>query len=206
MVAVTARDVMSPEFVGVSEGDTVGDVLELMVEQSVDDVLVLRGSEPVGVVSGHDVLGAVAADELSREEPVESMMSPAPTPVAPDSDVDTVLARLSSAPADQLPVANGDDQLVGVVTDADVIAAASSLVSEPRPTDAGAEGIGSGADAGVDAGVDAVAQGAARASTNTGADRAAETSTQGVCEACGSLTGDLLVVNGQSKCPECRDV
>lgn len=204
MVAVTARDVMSREFVGVSEGDTVGDVLELMVEQEADDVLVLRGSEPVGVVSGHDVLGAVAEDELSRDESVESLMGPAPTPVAPDSDVDTVLAKLSSAVGDQLPVANGDDQLLGVVSDADVIAAASSLVSEPRDADAptGPEGVGTGGAAGVDA----AAQGTARASIDASPERTPETSAQGVCESCGTLSGDLQVVNGQSNCPECRDV
>lgn len=202
MVAVTARDVMSREFVGVSEGDAVGDVLELMVEQTVDDVLVLRGNEPVGTVSCHDLL-ETSADDGVPDAAVESVMGPAPDPVSVEADVDAVLARLSNTVADQLPVTGEDGALVGVVTDADVIAAASSLLSEPRDAEGAVDAVGTASENGVDATVEGVRRTVSETGT-TGT--AAETSSQSVCEACGSLTGDLAVVNGQSICPECRDV
>lgn len=201
MVAVTARDVMSREFVGVSEGDDVGAVVELMVDQAVDDALVLRGDDPVGAVSARTLLEAAAAEGVP-DEPVETVMGPAPDPVCVDSDVDTVLARLSSAPGGLLPVADAAGDLVGVVAEADVIAAASSLLSGPRESDAPVtEAVGAAGN-----GVDAAAV-ADRAGAETGQPSASpESSAQSVCEACGSLAGDLAVVNGQSICPDCRDV
>lgn len=205
MVGVTARDVMSREFVGVSEGDAVDEVLELMVDQAVDDVLVLRGSEPVGVVTSQDLLGAVADGRTLDAEPVEEYMDAPPTPVTADEDVDTLLARLSGARADTLPVESDEDGLVGVVTDADVIAAAASLVTEPNGVDSTASGdaLSSADQLGVDA---ASRPNATPATTSASGEHVAEHATQGVCESCSTLTGDLQVVNGQSICPECRDV
>lgn len=202
MDGVTARDLMSREFVGVSEGDDVDEVLELMVEERADDVLVIRGGDPVGVVTCHDVLSGVADREDREGESVESMMSPPPDPVAADSDLGSVLARLAGVEAGQLPVVNGTHGLVGVVTESDVIAAATSMVTEPRspespgaPEPAGAERIANPGPAGV-------TESASRSSP----EETEPFTTQGVCESCGSLTGDLQVQNGQSICPECRDV
>lgn len=202
MDAVTARDVMSREFVGVSEGDHVDEVLELMVEEEADDVLVLRGSDPVGVVSTHDVLAAVT-DEDASEPTVESLMRPPPDTVDAGSDLSTVLATLSAVDADQLPVANGEQELVGVVTDADVITAATSMVSEPREEEtAGVAGSHSVTEPMAGTG-STTPSGSVDESARA---NASQLSTQGVCESCGTLTAELQVHNGQSKCPECRDV
>ena len=204
MVAVTARDVMSREFVGVSEGDLVDDVLELMVDQAVDDVLVLRGSEPVGVVSCHDVLDAVASDGDLDGQTAEQLMQPAPDPVAAEEDLGTVLSRLASDGVETLPVADDEQALVGVVTDDDVIAAATSLVSEPNGMDS--VPATDAVDAAEQTSLDASTPATAPAATGSPTAASPEHSTQGVCESCSTLTGDLQVVNGQSICPECRDV
>lgn len=205
MVGVTARDVMSRDFVGVSEGDDVGDVCDLLVDERADDVLVLRGGEAVGVVACHDVLAAVADGDASDGETVEELMAPPPEPVAAEADLGTVLARLTGGRADALPVENGEEGVVGVVTESDVVAAATSLVSDPNAVEEPAADAAPGA--GQEAGVDAASHAVGPAATGSAAESGApEGATQSVCESCGTLAGDLQVVNGQAICPECRDV
>jgi len=205
MEGVTARDVMSREFAGVSEGDDVDDVLELMADEETDDVLVLRGSEPVGHVAAHDVLRVVADGDVQEGRPVESVMRPPAEPVDADSDLSTVLARLSTVDGDRLPVSNGEQGLVGVISESDVIAAASTLVSEPGSTEAvgGPATVGRAEEVASAEAERSPGSGPATAATSAGTE---EYTTQGVCESCGTLSGDLRVVNGQSICPECRDV
>jgi CBS domain-containing protein len=204
MEGVTARDVMSRTFAGVSEGDDVDDVLELMVDEVLDDVLVLRGDDPVGHVDTHDLLRVVADDGGLSADTVESIMRPPPDSIDADSDLSDVLSRLSTVDSDRLPVANGDEGVVGVVTEADVIAAASTVVTEPHATDAGGpERIGA-AEAGAVAGTGQTAV-ADREADDAGTAQD-QYSSQSVCESCGTLSADLQLVNGQSICPECRDV
>jgi CBS domain-containing protein len=204
MEGVTARDVMSRTFAGVSEGDDVDDVLELMVDEEIDDVLVLRGDDPVGHVDTHDLLRAVAADEYQGTDTVESIMRPPPESIDADSDLSVVLTRLSTVESDRIPVANGDEGVVGVVTEADVIAAASTVVTEPRSPDAGGPEHVGAAEAGAVAGTGQTAV-TDREADATGAAQE-QYSNQSVCESCGTLSADLQLVNGQSICPECRDV
>jgi len=204
MDGVTARDVMSRAFAGVSEGDDVDDVRELLIEERVDDVLVLRGDEPVGHVSAHDVLETIGADPDREPQPVESIMQPAPDAIDAESDLSDVLARLSTSDVDRLPVTNGDAELVGVVTESDVIAAASNVVSEPRAATVGGPEPVTEAEENA---IGGAGQTAVERTMSEDADVTSEEfSNQSVCESCGILSPDLQVVNGQSICPDCRDV
>lgn len=52
----TAKDVMNPEVVTVSEDTTIEDALRTMLRRGVRDLLVVRDKTPVGIVSCHDLL------------------------------------------------------------------------------------------------------------------------------------------------------
>jgi len=215
---VTVRDVMSREFVGVSEGDDVVDVLEVMTGEMIPTAVVIRGSRPVGVVHDLDVLELVTEERSLEDATIKQVMRSAPEPVAPDEDIEIVLDRLGTGWTRQLPVTE-DDQLVGVVSESDVLAAAASLFPTASPADTEpTEGQVSTGETGATGGTmgsttrtedpytnhnGASAVGATDASLDAQGDTV---STQGVCESCGSLVGDLGDFNGQLLCRECRDV
>jgi CBS domain-containing protein len=215
---VTVKDVMSREFVGVNEGDEVSDLLELMVTESISSVVVLRGSRPVGVVHDLDVLELVSEQGDIDETTVSDLMRTPPEPVAPDDGIETALDRLSTGWDRQLPVTD-EDQLVGVVSESDVLAAAASLFAtagrtepeRPKPQPNTAEtGTGGGSLESSPLTDDpytnhdgTAAVGTADPSMQSQSDTV---STQGVCESCGSLVGNLGELNGQLLCRECRDV
>lgn len=190
---VSIRDVTSREFVGVSESDSVLSTVRLMDEEDVGSVLVMRGSSPVGIMTERDVLRMVADGDDPESTPVEALMSkPVITMSAnrPLADAAETMAReeiRNVVVTDETE----DDGVVGVLTERDVIEAASTLqASRSLETGSNPEGMTTvTAAVGTEAG---------------GTDD--EYATQGVCELCGSLAESLHDANGQLVCTDCRQV
>lgn len=181
---LTARDAMTTAYVGVSESDTVGDVIDVMIEEGVSEVVVLRGSEAVGTVTEHDLLRAATTGTIPVEAGISSVMSGAGPSVGADTPLPEAASELSTAERRQLIVRNGE-RIVGVLTSQDVITATASILPAPERE----EGLS-----------DAAETNAEGASGNP------EYSTQSVCEVCGSLMPNLASVNGQAVCGDCRGV
>lgn len=184
---VTVREVMTREYVGVSESDDVLGAVRLMREERAGSALVLRGSEPVGILTEWDVLGLVADEADPSETPVSERMSEPVLSVTADRAV-TDAAQLMSRESVRRLLVEGDDDVLGVLTDRDVIAATgSSTVLDDVPTEDPPGNPGSGRRATQDGGNDGY-------------------SIQGICEVCGSLTRSLGNFNGQLICSDCREV
>ncbi len=178
---LTARDAMTTAYVGVSESDTVGDVIDVMIEEGVGGVVVLRGTEPVGTVTERDLLRTATTGTIPTDAGVSSVMSGPGPSVKADVPLSEAAGALSTADRRQLLVRNGDG-LVGMLTSQDVITAAASLLSSPEREPNGF--------------------------TTPESEPVEENSeyTQSVCEVCGSLMPGLESVNGQVVCADCRRV
>jgi len=180
---ITVRDVMNREFVGVSESDRLDKAAELMTTEPAEAVVVLRGSEPIGSVSTATALAAMLEGDPHDQSVGDVMEPPVPT-VGPDSALSDAAQQLIGRSTTHLLVVD-DDEVVGLLTEHDVLAATETVEASAvaNPATAGetgemAESIESGA--------------------------ATEQSVQGICEGCGSLTPELSTVNGQLVCPACR--
>ena len=72
--SITVRDVMTREFVGVSEGDEVVSTARLLLEEGAECAVAMRGREPVGLLTERDLLawfvggerGGPASDDSAR--------------------------------------------------------------------------------------------------------------------------------------------
>lgn len=186
-VDVTVRDVMSHEFVGVNESDDVRGTVQLMLEEGVDCAVVLRGQEPVGVLTERDVMTLVAEDRSPEGTTVGELMGASGPTVEPEAGVDRALDMMATADVRRLLV--GQSGLVGVLTEHDLLSAAAlERYQEPEN---------------------------ARPIATNGADEYATASTrtpdtaisdQSICQECGSLSRDLVEVDGQLLCPDCQDI
>lgn len=180
---LTVKDAMTTAYVGVSESDTVGDVIDVMIEDGVSGVVVLRGTNAVGTVTERDLLRAVTAGSISDDAGIASVMSGPGPSVKADVPLSEAASTLSADDRHQLLVRNGEG-LVGVLTPQDVITAAASLLSSPERELETMHSPGSEIEDEEDA----------------------QYSTQSVCEVCGSLMPGLESVNGQAVCADCRSV
>ncbi|WP_049902935.1 CBS domain-containing protein [Halococcus agarilyticus] len=174
--AVTVRDVMTREFVGVSESDGVVETVELLLEEGAECAIVLRGRDALGMLSERDALSLVASDTDPAATTVADVMSDGVVQVSSGESLAAAAGTMEREGVRWLLAIEEEDP-VGVVTAHDVVVA-STLVPE--------------ADTGT-------------GPASTATDPEAEYDTQGICEACGALARDLVSVNGQLVCPNCRE-
>jgi CBS domain-containing protein len=187
---VTVGQVMRRDYVGASEGDALAETAALMLEEGVETVVVLRGTEPIGMVTQRDVLEtAVGRGDLASVTVADVMQNSPPT-VGPGESLAAAIDRMSGTDSRHLLVTEGGE-LAGVITEHDVVTA-STL------------------DPGVESERTAVSEQttveAVTATAEAGTTGDEEYSNQGICELCGSLSRDLSTFNGQLVCSDCKNV
>jgi CBS domain-containing protein len=185
MKGLALRDVMSREFVGVSESDALLDAVELMRTENTGSAVVLRGNTPVGVVTSEAVLDLLVSDGDPASASVETAMESTPPALSPAASVSEA-AELMGRTGDARVLVADDDGIHGVVEARDLTTAVNER------SDQTAESVPAGPDA---------PRGDA-----TAAAASDEYSVQSICEACGSLARELANVNGQLLCSDCRSV
>lgn len=186
---MTIRDVMSREFVGVSESDPLDATVDIMLEEKVDCVVVLRGGDPVGMMTERDVLASVSEGRGTADATVAEVMSEAVPSVRSDRDLAVGIDRLATADSSRLVVIeNSSDEPVGLLTYRDVATTVAHALRSGSRYDGYDEKV-SRTDAG---GFEAEGE--------------REDTIQSICESCGALSRSLSAVGGQLLCPNCRDV
>lgn len=178
----TVRDVMTRAYVGVSEGDSVAGAAELMAEEGVDGVVVLRGREPIGMLHASDVVALVASRTDPEEMPVGEVMTTVAS-VDADEGISEAIGTIAGRDARGMVVVEGDE-VVGLLTERDVITA---QWMRPPATEETEEPV-------------------LAVPMNEGASVEEEFTAQGVCEVCGSLVRDLTNDNGQLVCADCIEI
>lgn len=175
---VTVRDVMHPNYVGVSESDSIVETVDLMLDEGVESAVVLRGTDPVGVLTERDVLAQVADGTVEEASVADAMTDRVPT-VPPNRGVDDAASVMDTEGVRGLIVTDGDEP-VGVVTEHDLFSAAT-LEAPGEPEVLVANGVDEGGNPG-------------------------GFSNQSICEECGTLSRDLVDVSGHLLCTNCRDL
>ncbi|WP_247728665.1 CBS domain-containing protein [Halovivax limisalsi] len=186
---LSVRDVLTKDYVGVSESDSVLGAVELMRDERTGSVLVVRGREPVGIMTEWDVLGVVAGQREPAEVTIEEVMSAPVISIEPDrslSDAADIMARDNIRNL----VVEDADGVVGILTQRDVIAAAGAF---PGTTTSEREDFELASSAPIDA---------EQPRTNGGSEYAE----QSICEVCGTLADTLAESNGQLVCADCRSM
>lgn len=185
---VMVRDVMTREYVGVSESDSVLGAVRLMRDERVGGVVVLRGQEPVGILTEWDVVGVVAEGMDPEGTAVSDVMSKPVLTMDADRSLADAAGTMSNENIRHLLIVDEGDGVSGLLTERDVITASASLGTAPTTEPEMRS-------------VEPLAEPAAN-----GNGRTAEYSSQSICEGCGSLARDLNDFNGQLICADCRDV
>lgn len=142
----TVQDVLVPEFIGASESDPVPASARLLLEEHTDHLVVLRGTDPVGVVSIHDLLRQFLTDDAA-ETTLGDIMTTEYETISPDVSVDAAADRFVGSSQPLLVVDNSEP--IGLVTEQDLLTAPhSDPYEETLPvdestdnTDAASQGI-----------------------------------------------------------------
>lgn len=108
---------------------SLADAADRMVERAVDGLAVVDGRQLVGIITEHDIVGAVAEGADTEEEAVSDWMSEAPDTVDPGVSVAEAIQWLMQTGYRHLPVMDGGE-LLGIVGIRDLLWASQSENSE----------------------------------------------------------------------------
>jgi len=115
------RDVMTPNPECVSEKDSLRDVARIMKDQDTGVVPVVDGRKIVGLITDRDIVvrGLAEGKDLDTTR-VNELMTKSIRSVREDSTVSEALNLMGSAEIRRVPVVNGNNELVGIVSLGDI--------------------------------------------------------------------------------------
>lgn len=176
---LSLRDVVSREYVGVAESDSLRGTASLLSDEGADAAVVVRGEEPVGVVTPREVMAAVVDGRDPDETSAADVMGPVPPALPPTANLRDVAAAFGESPVPLVLVTDGDS-VVGTVAARDLVAleatSPAGLSESSDPSGTAPEPV-----------VDGYSE-------------------QSVCERCGALSRQLSSFNGQLLCQDCLEV
>ncbi len=119
----TVADVMTRDPRSMTPQDTLADAAKVMDELNVGVVPVCDGDRLVGVVTDRDlVVRGLARDVDPKSGKLQDVMSGHVRTARQDDDVDDVLTEMANAQIRRMPVVDGSDKLVGILSIGDIAA------------------------------------------------------------------------------------
>lgn len=115
------RDVMTANPECVSEKDSIRDVARIMKEKDTGVVPVVDGKRIIGLITDRDIVvrGIAEGRDVSSVK-VTEIMTKSIRSVKEDTPLNEVLELMGSAEIRRVPVVNGDNELIGIVSLGDI--------------------------------------------------------------------------------------
>jgi acetoin utilization protein AcuB len=122
-------DVMTRAPLTVTATETIGEADDLMSQNKIRQLPVVKGKELVGIVTDRDLLsflsGSLLASpeqrEMALKTKVREIMTSDPITVGPDDDLEEAIELLIEEKVGGIPVVDETEGLVGIVTYVDVL-------------------------------------------------------------------------------------
>jgi len=118
----SVRDVMTSDPECVNKGDDLKEVARIMKERDTGVVPVVDdGNKIIGLITDRDIVvrGLAEGKDLAQCR-VDELMTKQVRSVREDAPVDEVLTLMQSAEIRRVPVVNGDNELIGIVSIGDI--------------------------------------------------------------------------------------
>lgn len=116
----TVNDVMTRDVRTLTPSDTVASAAKAMEELDVGVIPVCEGDKLLGMVTDRDIVVRAVAQGLDGNTPLARVMSTDIRTARETDDLDTVLADMASSQIRRLPVLNGAERLVGIISIGDI--------------------------------------------------------------------------------------
>lgn len=181
MRKISVGDVMTRKFVSSKPSATLHECAKKIARERVDSLLITEGTHLVGILTARDILWAITKKpglDMKKMRGVDIATRKLAV-IKPSADISQAIQKMQASNFRRLPVIANSD-LIGVVTLKDILAVQPDLYAEMRSL------------------MDVREE-----------DRKLEQADtlypiEGICENCGALS-DLLRVEGNLLCPDCRD-
>ncbi|MDO9113869.1 MAG: CBS domain-containing protein [Polaromonas sp.] len=116
----TVTDVMTRDVRTLTSDSTITEAARAMEELNVGVIPVCDGDKLLGMVTDRDIVVRAVAQGLDGNTPLAKVMSTDVRTARETDDLDTVLADMASSQIRRLPVLDGEERLVGIVSIGDI--------------------------------------------------------------------------------------
>ena len=106
--------------VGIAPERTIGEAAALMDQTGVGALAIIDHDRLVGIVTDRDLVVKVMAGGGSPDATVRDAMTPNPTAVREDDDVQRAVSAMKERQVRRMPVVDRDGRLTGIIAQADV--------------------------------------------------------------------------------------
>ena len=176
------RDIMTRDVASVDIKSDVQTLAIEMLRHDVGSIIITDNERPVGIVTERDIVKKIVSRNLQPADvSIRELMTTPLITVSTIDDVTDAMYRMVKMKIRRLPVVE-NARLVGIITDTDLIAASAEmgiifedLINMHRARFVSPEAPSS------------------------------QSLRQGICERCGIFKEDLVLVNGQLLCEDCRE-
>jgi CBS domain-containing protein len=116
----TVTDVMTRNVRTLSPSSTIADAAMAMEELDVGVIPVCEGDKLLGMVTDRDIVVRAVAQGLGGDTPLSKVMSTDIRSARESDDLDTVLADMAASQIRRLPVLDGEERLIGIISIGDI--------------------------------------------------------------------------------------
>ncbi len=178
---ILVKDIMTTNPIIIKKDATVKRAAELMKEGKVGSLLVLdEYGDMDGIITEMDIVFKTVAEGLNPDEVmIEEIMSAPVHSIKPDKDIKDAAEIMADLGIRRLPVIKEGD-LLGLITENDILEISPGLLDVTRELER------------------------INASDIESYREPAKAEISGYCESCGVYSENLMSVNGQLLCRECR--
>ncbi|MCS7127148.1 MAG: CBS domain-containing protein [Thaumarchaeota archaeon] len=172
---ILVRDVMTSPVIELSEEATAADAAQQMAKYRISSVLVMRGNEPVGIVTKRDLVEKVVAKDLKPSEvKLRDVMSSPIITVSPEATIEDAMRTMNKLNVSRLVVAYRG-RIAGIISMKDILKFTPDIIEIVREQ-----------------------------LRIRGIVRRPEPYYEGYCDSCGEWSDMLLRVDDSFLCEECR--
>ncbi|MCX8172378.1 MAG: CBS domain-containing protein [Archaeoglobaceae archaeon] len=135
---IPVKEIMTKDVCKASVDESIHVVAKRMVEYGVGSAVIMDGSKPIGIITEKDLIAKIVAKNKSPSSvKVKEIMSYPLITIRPNTSVREAANIMTKKGIRRLPVVNDAGELVGIVTDNDILSISldlgelASLITEP---------------------------------------------------------------------------
>lgn len=176
-IGIRVKEVMTKPAIKINYNKTVQQAAKEMAKHRVGSIIIVKGKSPIGIITETDLNKKIVAPAKDpRKLKATDIMSSPIVFSDPDEDVVTAVEKMEKHRVKRLPVIS-KGKIVGIITNTDIARASPEMLDILN----------------------------FRLKMRSEPPTIKETSTSGLCEICGEYSNDLLFIDDQWICENCRE-
>ena len=175
---IHVKDIMTKRIITVDINKTIEEAGKKMARARVSTIIVTENKKPIGIITDSDIIKQIVAKNLKPSEvKVEDIMSSPLVTIGPDEDMLEAERKMRRNKIKRLPVVK-NGKLIGIITPSDIARTCPEMVS--------------------------ILKESMEMQKETPQIKEGESLT-GICEVCGNYSENLMFINNQWVCENCRE-